>query len=297
VTIEIEAPDTIHAGEVITGVVHASERVRVCVRRKANWRSSRGSAPATKDQEPVVLEAGGPFTLPAVRGPLTHAGEHAELRWTIVAESFSGRDRVERPFTLVAPLTTTYEREAAGGYRDPPTETRTLEPELGENHAEGLRRRATVAEDPIAIVGARVARFFNTITGVRAGVRDVVLAVTPSRVRAGDEIVAKLSFTTTEETVVESITIQLSAREHWETTRVESEPIIESGVQTFSERARLAPGPWSYEARMKVPDDATPSWAVDYFGPMGVRWFVRAIIQIDGLVDDVTDFLIAVAPF
>jgi len=291
--ITLEAPETVHAGEPIEGVVRGAERVRLFVRRTADWNGARDSA-VTRDKEGVVVEAG-TFVLPAVQGPLTFRGEHAEVRWSIVAEAQGGaRDRVERPFELVAPLTTTYEREAAGGYRDRPTETTTLEPYFGKHHVEGPRREEASATEPLALLAGKLSTFFTSIMGGRTGASNVTLDVTPSRVRGGDEIVAKLSFITSEETVVESITVELVAREYWGAARG---PNIESHAVTVTERVRLVPAPHDYEARLKIPAAATPSWAISYVGVMGVEWFVRATILIDGVADNVSEFVIGVAPF
>ena len=290
--ITLEAPETVHAGEAITGRVHASGRARVFVRRTSIWRgpSRGGDLRDDRDVEGVTVNGDAPFTLPAVRGPLTHHGERVELEWSVVAESLDGGDRATVPFALVAPRTTTYEREAAGGYRDRPTETTTLEPDFGEQHVEGPRRPKST--DALDAFGKWMIRTFEAIMTATRSVGDLNLDVTPSRVRANEEIVATLSFATNEEIVVETITIQLAAREHWRLLE-DRAPLIESRVETVSERARLAPGPHTYEARLRVPANAPPSFATI----IGVEWFVRATIQVDGQTDAVTEYVIGVAPF
>jgi hypothetical protein len=298
VTITLEAPDTVHAGEPITGAIRSGQRVRVFVRRTTRWHGdARYANPLSKrDDAGVVVNGDAPFVLPMLRGPLTHEGERVELRWAVIAESLDGpSDRVEHAFRLVAPSATTYEREAAGGYRDRPTETTTLEPDLGERFTPGRPRRkpGPGADDTFTVFGMAVYRFFTSLTAPRAGVKDVTLDVTPSHVRAGDALVANLAFTTSEEVVVESIAIQLSAREHFGSS-LRTEPYFDSHVETITERARLAPGPHTYEARFTVPPGAAPSFETE---SVGVEWFVRATIEIDGLPDAVGDFVIGVAPF
>jgi len=294
--ISLDAPKTVRAGDAISGTVRGADRVRIFIRRTTIWDERSGGVPVDRDEEGIVTESG-PFVLPALRGPLTFRGEHVELRWSIVAESLAGAgDHAERPFALVAPETATYEREATGGYRDPPTETTVLEPDFGEQWAEGPRRRRDFADEPLAQIGAKVARFFTMVTGGRTGATNVTLDVSPSRVRPGGEIVAKLAFVVNEETVVESITLELLARECGIATRQE-EHLFHTHVETVSDRARLDPGPYTYERRLAVPDDAPPCWLTRHYGVIGVEWFVRATIQIDGHVDDVSDFVIGVAPF
>jgi hypothetical protein len=287
VAITLEAPDTVHAGEVITGTVRASGHTRVFVRRSATWRLD---APIHEEMQSVVVDGDAPFTLPAVRGPLTYRGESIKLDWSIVAEA-DGGDRAEAPFVLVAPHATTYEREAAGGYRDRPTETTTLEPDFGARHVEGPR--PVGAYIAFAIFGAWVARTFAAITG-GGGATNVTLEVTPLRVRVGGELTAKLAFATREELVVESITFELAAREHFRLARRETEPLFESHVETITERARLAPGAHTYESRLHVKEGAPASFALAH---VAVEWFVRATLQIDGRVDEVREIVIGVAPF
>jgi hypothetical protein len=296
VTITLEAPDTVHAGDAINGTVKGAARVRVFVRRTVISRGRSGVEDLPQHQAhaaSVVVEEG-PFTLPALRGPLTYRGERVELRWSVVAEAEGSDDRAEAPFTLVTPRATTYEREAAGGYRDLPTETATLEPDFGDQFVEGARHTDAYARnDAFAMLGAWVRRTFDSFSANRGGATNVTLEVTPSRAHAGDDLDAKLAFTTNEEIVVESITIQIAGREHATYMRDE-EQLLESHIETISERARLTAGPHEYATRLHVPANAPASFAT---GGVAIAWFVRATIQIDGQLDAVKEIVIRVAPF
>ena len=294
-TVTLEIPDVVHAGEAIAGTVRAKGRVRIRVRRTSVWRGGASVADASLDHvtDGVVVIGDATFMLPPLRGPLTYLGDRVELRWSVIATTLDGprEEHALVPFTLVAPRTTTYERETAGGYRDPPTETTALEPSFGEQHVEG-RRRVREMSDPVAMVVGWLTRTSMRLMSSR-GVNDLTLDVTPSRLRAGEELVAKVAFTTKEEIVVESITVQLAEREH-RYFRREREPLVASRVETITERARLSPGPHAYEARVCVPADAPASFATKN---VAVEWFVRATIQVDGFADSVSEFVIGVAPF
>ena len=293
-TITLEAPETVHAGDPITGVVRSSQSVCVFVRRRASWQHGVPDAFSEGKwvSESVVVNGNGPFTLPPVYGPLSYRGEQVLLEWRVVAESLDGPPtRTEFPFLLVAPRSTSYESEAMGGYRDRPTATTTLEPDFGEKHIEGPRRREDETNDGLALFSLWLGRALAAITHTDLG--NVALDVIPSRVRAGEEVVAQLAFTTNTEIVIESITLQLIGREHWRFQR-EGEPILSSHVETITERVRLLPGPHTYEARLRVPANAAPSLAI---ATLAVEWFVRSTIQVDGQADIVREFVIGVAPF
>lgn len=292
--ITLEAPETVHAGEQVIGVVRATRPVRVFIRRTSKWKSGRyGNIPDTHERAVTVREDGS-FALPVLFGPLTYIGERADLVWSVVAEAFDGPDeRVEHPFVLVAPRETTYAREATGGYRDRAIENTTIAPDFGENHVEGPHA-ADLGNNPLAPVFQAALRVFSSFgSRDRAGVSDVALDVTPQRVHKDEEILAKLAFTTHEEIIIESITFELTARERWGSPE-EHEPALESRHETVAERTQLAPGPHAYEARFRVPPGAPASFAT---ANVGVEWRVRATIQIDGVADTVRGFVIGVAPF
>jgi hypothetical protein len=258
VTITLDAPDVVHAGEEVSGTVRTNRNVRVVVRRTGTWKSGRyGNFPDNQDQAVTVGEDGR-FVLPTLRGPLTFRGERAELVWSIVAESVDGpTERVDHSFELVAPRETTYTREATGGYRDRAIDTTTIKPDFGERHAEGPRATELV-DNPLAPVFAWAIRVFSAFGARdRAGVTDVALEVTPTRVHPDEEIVAKVAFTTREEIVVESIAFELTARERWRSPQ-EHEPVLETRHERVAERTQLAPGPHTYEARFRVPPNAQP---------------------------------------